>query len=565
MQYNWSEAQNWSVIGGGNERSNTSPHPGLLNVSAPLWQINNASPTDIGGNIYAFGDKFVTTRFKFSSPGQARVECRSLLTGAIVWTSPLFVPDSKVHAMGFNEDAVYVHDYSENNERFYALNPETGQVKWSYPSYTFAPLDGPIFDCNRNPIINTSRAEFNQNTSLLRSVDKNTGATRWLKQEVVDTRPNRVKAAHGSKLYMITGTALTPKKLSAFDLETGQLLYRSGGIPGAALQNLWPFVGPDGTIYVIRDAGDLNTFEDTGSGLSLKWQFSPSNFDVLSIPAVEADGNVLLLDAGKIKRISRINGQLLASSAESSLAPSSTLFSCADSVVILCNQSGLYQGFSHDLQNILWTINVGSSNYYAHPNLSAQGIMVTAGAGTKITAYDNSQQNKPLASFSASRYLIQAGDSIIFSNQSSYQPSGLQWTFEGGFPSSSNQQNPVVSYSEAGSFRVKLIAQNSLGSDTLLKDCYIKVTEATSTASTASALPEFSFYPNPAGDFLFIGGKNSQGLKTIRLLNVQGKVVFEGVPHQFPYRISLSGIPCGIYQIFNGNEPLTDGKIIKLN
>ncbi len=557
-------AQNWPVIGGGNERSNASPHPGKLDVSAPLWVVNNASPTDLGGNIYSYGDRFITTRFKFSSPGQARVECRSLLTGALIWTTPLFVPDSKVHAMAFNEDAVYVHDYSVNNERFYALDPETGQVKWSYPSYTFAPLDGPIFDCNRNPIINTSRAEFNQNTSLLRSVDKNTGATRWLMQEVVDTRPNRVKAAHGSKLYMITGTALTPKKLSAFDLETGQLLYRSGGISGAALQNLWPFVGPDGTIYVIRDAGDLNAFEDTGSGLSLKWQFSPANFDVLSIPAVEADGNVLLLDEGRIKRISRINGQLLASSAESSLASSSTLFSCADSVVILCNQSGLYQGYSHDLQNILWTINVGSSNYYAHPNLSSQGIMVTAGAGTKISGYGNSQQNKPLASFSASRYLIQAGDSIIFSNQSSYQPTSLQWTFEGGSPSSSNQQNPVVSYVEAGSFKVKLIAQNSLGSDTLLNNCYITVTEATAVVDDRPNLQEFVLFPNPAEDFFFIDGQNNQDFKTIRLLNAQGKVVLDGLFGLYPFKISLSGLPAGIYQVLCGDKPILAGKILKL-
>jgi outer membrane protein assembly factor BamB len=557
-------AQNWPVIGGGNERSNASPHPGKLDVSAPLWVVNNASPTDLGGNIYSYGDRFITTRFKFSSPGQARVECRSLLTGALIWTTPLFVPDSKVHAMAFNEDAVYVHDYSVNNERFYALDPETGQVKWSYPSYTFAPLDGPIFDCNRNPIINTSRAEFNQNTSLLRSVDKNTGATRWLMQEVVDTRPNRVKAAHGSKLYMITGTALTPKKLSAFDLETGQLLYRSGGISGAALQNLWPFVGPDGTVYAIRDAGDLNAFEDTGSGLSLKWQFSPANLDVLSIPAVEADGNVLLLDEGKIKRISRINGQLLASSAESSLAPSSTLFSCADSVVILCNQSGLYQGFSHDLQNILWTINVGSSNYYAHPNLSAQGIMVTAGAGTKITAFGNSQQNPPVASFSASRYLIQAGDSIIFSNQSSYQPTSLQWTFEGGFPQTSILQNPVVSYNGAGSFRVKLIAQNSLGSDTLLNDCYITVTEATAVVDDRPNLQEFVLFPNPAEDFFFIDGQNNQDLKTIRLLNAQGKVVLDGLSGQYPFKISLSALPAGIYQVLCGDKPILAGKILKL-
>jgi outer membrane protein assembly factor BamB len=562
MQSCIAAAQNWPVIGGGNERSNSSPHPGKLNASAPLWEVNNASPTDLGGNIYSFGDRFITTRFKFSSPGQARVECRSLLTGALIWTTPLFVPDSKVHAIGFNEDAVYVHDYSENNERFYALNPETGQVKWSYPSYTFAPLDGPVFDCNRNPIINTSRAEFNQNTSLLRSVDKNTGATRWLMQEVVDTRPNRVKAAHGSKLYMITGTALTPKKLSAFDLETGQLLYRSGGIPGAALQNLWPFVGPDGTIYVIRDAGDLNAYEDTGSGFSLKWQFSPVSFDVLSIPAIEADGNVLMMDEGKIKRISRTNGQLLASSAETSLAPSSILLSCADSVVILCDQSGLYLGFSHDLQNILWTIDAGSSNYYAHPNLSAQGIMVTAGAGTSITAYGHNQQLKPIASFSANRYLIQAGDSIIFSSQSSYQPTSLQWTFEGGFPSTSVEQNPLVSYSQPGTYQVRLIAQNALGADTLVKSCYITVNEATKVNAEISREEEIVCYPNPACHSVLVDVKNKMAGQKLRLLNAQGRIVFEANPEQFPFCIGLDGLASGLYQICYGNIVHPKGKIL---
>ncbi len=553
------------VIGGGNERNNTSPHPGKLNSSASLWQVNNASPTDIGGNIYSFGDRFITTRFQFSFPGTARVECRSLLTGALIWVTPLFVPNSKVHAMAFNEDAVYVHDYSENNERFYALNPQTGEVKWSYPSYTFGPLDGPVFDCNRNPIINTSRAEFNQNTSLLRSVDKNTGLTRWLKQEVVDTRPNRVKAAHGSTLYMITGTALTPKKLSAFNLETGQLLYRSGPLSGASLQNLWPFVGSDGTVYVIRDSGDLNAFEDTGTGLSLKWQFSPVNFDVLSIPATESDGNVLIVDEGKIKRISRISGELMASSAASGLDPSSTLLSCADSAVILCNRSGLYLGFSYDLQTILWTINAGGSNYYAMPNFSANGIMVTAGSGTKITAFGNGQQRAALASFSASRYLISAGDSIVFFDESSYLPSALQWTFEGGTPSSSNQPNPVIRYNETGNFRVKLVAQNSLGSDTLLRDCYITVDEATSVSDVFSDKTEFSLYPNPAQDFVFINGKNQIPGCKIRLINAQGKCASEELPVRFPHRISLSGLPAGIYQLFYGNKAIPASKVVKLD
>jgi hypothetical protein len=46
---------------------------------------------------------------------------------------------------------------------------------------------------------------------------------------------------------------------------------------------------------------------------------------------------------------------------------------------------------------------------------------------------------------------------------------------------------------------------------------------------------------------------------------VQGKVVFEAVTDQFPYHISLSGIPAGMYQVFYGNAPLPAGKIIKMD
>lgn len=558
------QGQTWSSIAGGNTRANTSPYPGLLDVSAPLWQTSNAWATDIGGNIYTFGDRFVTTRFQFSSPGQARVECRSLSTGALIWTSPSFGPASKVHAMGFNEDAVYVHDYADNNQRFYALNPETGQVKWSYPSYSFGPLDGPVFDCNRNPVFNTSQAEFNQNTAQLRSVDKTTGATRWILQEVVDTRPNRVKAASGSRLYMITGTALTPKRLTAINLETGQVLYKASGMAGASLQNLWPVAGPDSTVYVFRDGGNLFAYKDNGTGFSLKWQYTPEGFDVLSIPAVESDGNVLLVDGGRIKRVSGANGEALASSAENALAPSSALLSCSDSVVILCDRAGVYQGFSYDLQSVLWTFDAGGSNYYALPNLSAGGTMVMAGSGTSIYAFRGGQTHRPVASFSASRYTIPAGDSIQFASQSSFSPTLLEWEFEGGTPAVYTGQAPRITYSQTGTFRVRLRASNALGSDTLTRDCYITVSDNTQVADEKQGKPVWTFYPNPARDCLWVEGKNATEGGKLQLFNAQGKRIYEEDVRTFPVQIPLGNIPGGVYQTVYRGYALPGGKIAVL-
>jgi PKD repeat protein len=271
------------------------------------------------------------------------------------------------------------------------------------------------------------------------------------------------------------------------------------------------------------------------------------------------------MDGGRIKRISQTSGTVMAESALSNLDNASSLMSCSDSIVVLSNRAGKYMGFSYDLQSLKWSTNMSGGNYYAMPNLSKQGIMVMAGAGTTLYAYKNNLQKAPIASFSASRYSIGAGDSIAFSDQSSYQPTSLEWEFEGGTPASSSQQSPVVAYNQEGNYRVRLKAQNALGADTLLKECYITVGPSTNIRTDFVSSDDFYFYPNPAGESFFMGGKSSLAGQKIVLFSAQGKVVFEGVAQQFPYRISLSGLPSGIYQVFYGNEPIPAGKIIKLN
>ena len=236
----YANAQSWHAIRGGNMRNNLSPQYGLKDTQTPLWVVNDAAFTGFGGNIYTFGDRFVATRWNLST-GKSIVECRSLHTGELIWISPDFGSTSKLHVTAFNEDAVYVHDYDDNIRMYHALDPATGQVKWSHPSYTFGPQDSPIFDKYRNPIINTSLDEFNVDASLIRSIDKDTGETRWVLQEFVVILPNRLKAAYGQTLYMVSGSAVDPKKLIAIDMEDGEILYYSDPIPGQGSQQSSPW------------------------------------------------------------------------------------------------------------------------------------------------------------------------------------------------------------------------------------------------------------------------------------------------------------------------------------
>ncbi|MCG8410199.1 MAG: C25 family cysteine peptidase [Bacteroidales bacterium] len=84
----------------------------------------------------------------------------------------------------------------------------------------------------------------------------------------------------------------------------------------------------------------------------------------------------------------------------------------------------------------------------------------------------------PIANFSASANLVAVGGSVNFTNTSSYNPTSYFWTFEGGTPATSTDQNPSVTYNTIGTYDVTLIATNAQGTDTIIKPNHINVQQA---------------------------------------------------------------------------------------
>ncbi len=111
--------------------------------------------------------------------------------------------------------------------------------------------------------------------------------------------------------------------------------------------------------------------------------------------------------------------------------------------------------------------------------------------------------NCMVASFSASTTQVAIGGHVNFTDGSFGNIVAWNWTFEGGTPSTSTQQNPSnITYNEAGDFAVTLTITDAEGnSETLTREDYIHVREAYNmqdgTVTTCSAL----FYDN--------GGPNS--------------------------------------------------------
>lgn len=88
----------------------------------------------------------------------------------------------------------------------------------------------------------------------------------------------------------------------------------------------------------------------------------------------------------------------------------------------------------------------------------------------------------PVANFSANSTNIVVGESIQFTDNSSNNPLSWSWTFDGGSPSTSVLQDPVVTYNTVGVYNVSLTATNGVGSDILTKTAYIVVSEDTGTS-----------------------------------------------------------------------------------
>ncbi len=149
----------------------------------------------------------------------------------------------------------------------------------------------------------------------------------------------------------------------------------------------------------------------------------------------------------------------------------------------------------------------------------------------------------PVADFTVDQNNVQIGSHINFSDQSSGIPTSWKWYFQGGSPISSTSNNPFVFYSVPGKYKVKLIASNTYGSDSIVKTDYITVayppkpianfyTSSTiiNTGSSLNFYDTSSGYPN-SWKWSFEGGNpststnnnasvvyNTPGLYTVKLV-----------------------------------------------
>ncbi|ADB40203.1 M43 family zinc metalloprotease [Spirosoma linguale] len=122
---------------------------------------------------------------------------------------------------------------------------------------------------------------------------------------------------------------------------------------------------------------------------------------------------------------------------------------------------------------------------------------------------------RPVSNFRADNQQVLLGGQIKFNDLSDGFPTSWSWTFEGGTPSTSTEQNPVVTYTQPGKFKVTLVTSNAIGqSDPVTRTEYIEVLNQ----GLCNTVKNFDGTPTvlrEVGGTGYVAGQNSRRSKAV--------------------------------------------------
>ncbi len=154
--------------------------------------------------------------------------------------------------------------------------------------------------------------------------------------------------------------------------------------------------------------------------------------------------------------------------------------SCTNDFPDLVDQWENYMDYSNGPCQVMFTPNQKTiidntltnytfrANLYSSANLKATGVELSNSA--------------PKAFFSSNKRVACVGDPIAFyDNSCKGLVESKQWQFTGANTFSSNKDTPIITYPKPGKYNVTLIANNSIGGNTLSVDNYIEILPSASS------------------------------------------------------------------------------------
>lgn len=147
---------------------------------------------------------------------------------------------------------------------------------------------------------------------------------------------------------------------------------------------------------------------------------------------------------------------------------------------------------------------------------------------------------------------IVPGGNISFTDFSSGAVMSRNWSFPGGTPSASTDENPVVTYDSPGTYDVSLVVTSSSGNNTMVKNGYIHVDYATQVDERSEL--SCSVYPNPGNGIFHLDlGSFRNDVVSVNVYAAAGNLVFResNITLNTPVKkmLDLRDLPEGIYYL----------------
>jgi PKD repeat protein len=165
-------------------------------------------------------------------------------------------------------------------------------------------------------------------------------------------------------------------------------------------------------------------------------------------------------------------------------------------VVSFTNSSTNATSYSWDFGDNSGSSEANPVHTYAADGVYTVVLSATNSCGTVTTTQTVTVTTAPSANFTAGNTSGCGPLQVIFENTSSENATSWFWTFEGGEPATSTDENPTVIYLNPGTYDVTLVVTGSGGSDTLVRADYITVEGAPSGSFTYSQVQNSVSFTN---------------------------------------------------------------------
>ncbi|HNX43044.1 MAG TPA: lamin tail domain-containing protein [Bacteroidales bacterium] len=186
-------------------------------------------------------------------------------------------------------------------------------------------------------------------------------------------------------------------------------------------------------------------------------------------------------------------------------------------------------------------------------NAAGDSVYATPGSGCV---------NPPaFANFTGYPTTLLEGEYVQFTDLSANNPISWEWSFPGGTPESSTEQNPNIRYNTFGVYPVTLTATNVYGSGTLTKTDYIHVDIDGIARIPSDAV---RIYPNPAHEKVYVTNPTDKSIN-ISVLSLLGSEVVSIKSAAEIIPVDMSRFPDGIYLVrltTNDGKTITTQKLI---